>query len=262
MALMPAQPVPAPEPRGLRYGLFTAASGPLSLSTVRGGLGAGVVYEPVSCGRARRYPIECDDTPPDKTFDGIDDYVSAAPFVVYASVTCGSVGQTAGSMQEKVRRRLANGEQSEVEREIADLLAADSQPVYSSDPGDIAYVVAELEEYLYGTANYGNVGVIHAPFLAAAQAQAANLVIESRQVPGLATTRMGTAWSFGAYPDNGVMYITGSVTVWRADDVAFPPNEQTFDRSANQWYALGEREYAVAWDCVAAQAPFTPDTLS
>lgn len=256
---MPASVVPAPEPRGLRYGLFNAATGPLSLTAIRGGLGAGVTYEPVSCGRARRYPIECDDTPPEKTFDETEDYISAAPFLVYASATCGAVGASVETMQERVRRRIANGEQSEVERELADLLAADSQPVVSSDPGDLTYVVAELEEYLYGTANYGNVGVIHAPFLAAAQAQTANLIVESR---GLLTTRLGTLWSFGAYPDNGVMYITGGVTVWRADDVFFPPNEQTFDRTTNQWYALGEREYAVAWDCVAAQAPFTPDTLS
>lgn len=262
MALMPATVVADPEPRGLRYGLFTAASGPLSLSGVRGGLGAGVRYSPVSCGRAHRYPIECDDTPPSKTFDEGADTIHAAPFLVYASETCGSVGTTAADMVEAVRRKMANGEQAEAERELADLLAADSQPVVSSDPGDLTYVVAELEEYLYNTASYGNVGVLHAPILAAAQAMSAGLIVESRAVPGLLTTRMGTAWSFGAYPDAGVMYITGNVTVWRADDIAFPPNEQTFDRSANQWYALAEREYAVAWDCVAAQAPFTPDSLS
>lgn len=257
MALVPAQVVPAPEPRGQRYGLFNAATGPLEL----GGhaLGAGVTYEPVSCGRAYRYPVECDSTPPSKTFDANDDYIDAAPFLVYSSLLCGSVGKTPADVEAKLLRRLANGEQAQAEAELASLLSANSDPIVSSDPGDITYVVAELEEWLYGTQLYGSTGVIHAPFLAAAQAQAANLIVESR---GLLTTRLGTAWSFGNYPDNGVMYITGNVTVWRAAQATVYPPEQTFDRAANQWRAVAEREYAVAWDCAAAQIPFTPDTLS
>lgn len=261
MALTPAPVVDAPEPRGLRYGLFLAASGPIDLPE-RGGRGGGVLYEPVGCGRAYRYPVECDDTPPEKTFDLGDEDIYAPPFLVYSSLTCGSVGTNAAAIEATLRRRLANGEQGQVEAELATLLAADSQPIAASDPGDIVYVVAELEQWLYGTALYGNTGVIHAPFLAAAQAQAAGLVVESRAVPGLLTTRLGTAWSFGNYPDNGVIYITGNVAVYRSPDVLIPPPEQTFDRIHNQWYAVAEREYAVAWDCVAAQIPYTPDSLS
>ncbi len=260
MALMPPSVEPAPVPRGLRYGLFNAANGPAELPGRS--LGGGLTYEPVSCGQAHRYPIECDDTPPEKTFDEADDWITADPFLVYSSFTCGSVGQTPAGIEDKLKRRITNGEQSQVELQLAGLLAADSQPVYSSDPGDLVYVIAELEQWLYGTAGYGNVGVIHAPFLAAAQAQAAGLVVESKGVPGMLTTRMGTAWSFGAYPDNGVIYITGLVGVWRAADVFVPPASLTFDRTTNQWYGLAEREYAVAWDCAAAQIPFTPDTLS
>lgn len=260
MALTPAPVVVAPEPRALRYGLFTAATGPVDLPSL-GGMGGGVRYEPVSCGRAYRYPVECDDSPPSKVFDPADTYVDAAPFVVYSSLTCGSVGQDAASIEAKVRRRLANGEQAQVEAELSDLLVAAPQVVTSSDPGDIVSVVAELEEWLYDTSLYGNVGVIHAPIAAAELAQAAGIVVESKPVPGLLTTRLGTAWSFGNYVP-GVIHITGSVTVYRSPDVMVPPPEQTFDRTTNQWHAIAEREYAVAWDCLAAQAIFTPDTLS
>lgn len=260
MALTPAQVVPAPEPRGQRYGLFIAANGPIDLTGNT--LGSGLTYEPVSCGVAHTYPIECDDTPPEKSFDEAEDYITADPFVVYGSFTCGAVGNDVASVAAKALRRLANGEQAQVEAQLGTLLAADSQPVSPGDPGDLAYVVSELEEWLYGVQLYGHAGVIHAPILAAAHAHAAGLVVESKQVQGLLTTRMGTAWSFGNYPDNGTVYISGAVTVWRATEPYFPPNEQTFDRTANQWYGLAEREYAVAWDCLAAQAAYTPDTLS
>lgn len=264
MAITPPVTVEAPTARGPRYGLFTAASGPLPLpDTERArGKAGGVRYEPTSCGRARRYPVDCDDTPGSKTFDPNDDYIDALPFVVYSSIECGSVGKTAEAITAKLLHRLANGEQGEVEAELADLLNADSVPVSPGDPTDIVYVISELEQYLYGTARYGNVGVIHAPILVAAHAAAAGHLIRDPAVKGLLTTPLGTAWSFGNYGDAGTMWITGSVTVWRADDIYIPPPEQTFDRTHNQWMAIAEREYAVAWDCVAAQAHFTPDSMS
>ena len=259
MAIVPAPVVPAPAPLGLRYGLLTAAIGPLSLSSVQGGLGGGVRYLPETCGRTRTYPVDCpaDVDPPTKTFDPNDDLIDADPFVVYASLQCGASGFTAAELEAKVRRRYANGEQSGVESEFGDILAAAADPLTAPDPSSIESVVGELEQWLYGSgANYGNIGYLHAPIRVMAHAAFAGMLVQDRN---LWKTQMGTIWVFGGgYPDDGTIYITGQVTLWRADDIVVPPVDQTFDRATNQYKLVAEREYAAAYDCAAASAVFDP----
>lgn len=251
MALVPAPLVPSPEPRATRYGLLTAANGPLDLPLH--GAGGGVRYEPVSCGVAHVYPVECDDTPPEKTFDDGDDWVTAEPFLVYASLSCGSAGHTPAELEDKVRRRLAAGEQTQVEAALADVIAADPAlaALTSADDTSIVAAVAELEQWLYE--RYGYVGFLHAPVRAAAHAMDHGLLIKDGPVW---RTAMGSVWVFGGgYPDDGLAYITGQVTVWRSADVQVPPAAQVLNRTTNQYALLAEREYAVAYDCVAASVP-------
>lgn len=257
MALVPTSLVEAPAPRGLRYGLLTAAVGPLDLPAPHG-LGGGVQYEPVTCGFARHYPIECPVgvTPESKMFDPADPLTVADPFVVYATYQCTSVGHTAAELEAKVRQRLANGEQTIAESALADILAAGATPLVAPDPTSIESVVGELEEWLYGiaTANYGAVGYLHAPARFAAALAFAGLLVKDGPVY---RTQMGTVWSIGGgYPDDGTIYISGQTTVWRSVDILVPPVRETFDRATNQYLAIAEREYAVAYDCVAASATF------
>lgn len=259
MAIVPAKVIPAPQPRGLRYGLLTAATGPLDLP-VPDGLGGGIRYAPDSCGQARTYPVDCpaDVAPTAKVFDPIEALIDAAPFVVYSSLQCGSVGYTQAELEARVRRRFANGEQTAVESEMSAILAAGASPLTSPDPNSIESVVGELQEWLYGTggAAYGNVGYLHAPVRVQAYAAFAGLLIADGP---LWKTQMGTIWVFGGgYPDDGTIYISGQVTVWRAPDIFVPPAEQTLDRRLNQYMLVAEREYAAAYDCVAASAEFTP----
>jgi hypothetical protein len=258
VAILPPLVVNAPEPRGLRYGLLIAASGPLELP--QHGLSAGLIYEPVSCGHARLYPIECPAgvTPTVKVFDPLSGFVTANPFVAYASLQCGAVGNTADSMRTKVLRRLANGEQSVAEEGMATVLAAGATVVVAPDADDIRSVIGALEQRLYGDDGvaYGNVGYLHMPPRYANYAGSHGILFKDGN---LWRTHMGTVVVFGGgYPDNGSIYITGHTTVWRAADVTVPDPEQTFDRSANQYFVLAEREYAVAYDCVAAVAQFIP----
>lgn len=254
MSILPALPVPAPEPLGLRYGLFAVAAGPLELPD--GGRGGGITYEPVSCGTARRYPLIChtDEYAAAKVFDPGDDFTAAEPFVVYATYLCGGAGHTAAQIEDKVRRRLANGEQGAVEAQLAqdleDAVIADGTALTPANPADILSVVGELEQWLYGTAGYGNIGFLHAPFRVASVADMT--VVEDGPIR---RTHLGTRWVFGNYPD-GTLFISGHTTVWRSTDVLVPPAAQTFDREANQWNGLAEREYAVGFDCLAASAPY------
>lgn len=257
MAITPHVPVPAPEPRGLRYGLFTAVPGPLSLP--EHGEGGGVTYEPVSCGQAYWYATPCHvDIRLAKTLDEYDDadpgQVEAEPFVVYASLVCGPVGNTPATLEARVRRRLANGEQTVAEFALWNLIMAGDTPLTSALSTDPVAVVAELEQWLYGTAAYGNVGYLHAPSRFASYATEAGLVIADGP---LLRTRMGTVWVFGGgYTDDGTVAITGNVAVWRSDDVFVTPPHQVMDRTTNQVSIVAEREYAVAYDCLAASTVF------
>lgn len=248
--MTPPLPVAAPEPRGLRYGLLTAAIGPLDLPMhARAG---GITYEPVSCGRARSYDLECH-SKVSKVFDPATPLQTLDAFVVYASVECGSVGTTPGELEAKVRRRLANGEQTQAESAMAALLTAGATPLVAPGLG-LADTVAELEQWLYGTTLYGNVGVLHTSARLAAYAQSEELLV--RDGP-LWRTAMGTVWSFGGgYPDHGEIYISGSATVWRAADVVVPAPASMLSTSTNEYRLVAEREYVVSYDCVAAEAVF------
>lgn len=257
MAITPAVTVPAPEPLGRRYGLLTAAAGPLVLPGDR--LGGGVTYEPVSCGTARRVPLECVDgeDPVDKTFDPGDDWVTGPGFVVYATLLCGSAG--AGDVEGRVQRRLANGSQSAVEAELGAILATDATPVVGPDPDSIVAAVGELEQWLYGDQGYGSVGYIHAPFrLGAYLSDAHQLTPDGTRL----RTAQGTVVVLGNYPDTGDLYITGQVTTWRAADVAVSPRPQVLNRTNNNLYMLAEQEWAVAYDCVAGVTTYAVEGMS
>lgn len=265
MVITPPQVVQAPEPRGLRYGLFSAANGPYDLPTPHG-IAGGVIYEPVSCGEAHTYPTICHpesvrfpgfgaQVGAAKTFDVQDEPIEADTYVVYASLKCGTAGTTPAILDTKVRRRLANGEQTMAEVGMATVLAAGATPILS--PGTLFQdSIGELEEWLYGhaTANYGNTGYLHAPYRMAAHAAFAQLIV--RDGP-LLRTPTGTIWVFGGgYDDDGTIFISGQVTVWRSADVFVSPIEAALNRDTNQYAMLAEREYAVAYDCVAASTTF------
>lgn len=286
MPLAPALLVPAPEPIERRYGLLTAASGPLDLpDRARAG---GVEYVPVTCGQAHPYPINCYDgavaSPGGDVFDpdAADPeelLVEAGVFGVAASLPCGSVGYTAAEFEEKVRRRLVNGEQGGAEQALwtgldpdgtaLDItsLSADPEEVLSGDAENIMTVVAALEDWAYRDQGYGNVAYIHAPVSVSTYAANAGLV---RQDRNLKRTPYGSVWIFGGgYPGTGAagaapplgganIHITGQVQVWRSPDVLVYPANQTMDRATNQRFMLAVREFAIGFDCLNGRALFNP----
>lgn len=257
MAITPAMVVDPPEPRGLRYGLFNVINGPYDLPLPHGVAG-GVTYQPVSCGHAHIHPNMCHaDIRYAKEFDANDSFITANPFIVYSSLQCGTAGSSPESLDAKVRRRLANGEQTQAEVALAVLLAGAATPVASPDP-TLTGVIGGLEQWLYGsaTASYGNVGYLHASPRVAAYAMEENLIVKDGP---LLRTHMGSIWVFGGgYPDTdpATIYISGQVTAWRDPQVFVTPPDQTLDLVHNQYYMLAERAYAVTYDCVAASSTF------
>lgn len=280
MVLIPGPLIPGPEPVGKRYGLLSAAAGPLDMEThAKSG---GYRYVPVTCGEAHTYAVDCSGGVVfnrSKEADPNNAEVDTGSFVVYSSIECGSVGYTAEEFRAQVERRLSNGEQGAAEYALWTGLAGDAAslgiPNFADDaaavtPADdtqLAAVISALEEYAYFTQGYGNVAYIHAPASMAAWA-ATNHLIEKDG--NLLKTHYGSVWVFGGgYPGTGAggaappaggsyLYVTGQVTVWRSADVWTYPVDQTLDRQTNQHFLLSEREYAIGFDCFAGRALFNP----
>lgn len=256
MALTPRRLVEAPQPRGSRYGLLTAAVGPLDLDDHSSG--SGIVYDPATCGRVRNYEIDCpeDGEPGTKVFDPNDLPVEGEPFALYATLRCGAAGYPISDLTAKVRRRFMNGEPHGVESALAAMLAGDASMVaqIAPDSSSIAAVIGELEQWLYGDQRYGNVGYLHMPVRASAYAAEAYQLVKDGP---LWKTPMGTIVVFGGGYTDGLAYITGQTTVWRTGIDVAPP-EQTFDRTTNQHNLLAEAAYVITYDCAAAVSTFDP----
>ncbi len=255
--MIPPQVVTPPEPRALRYGLLTAANGPLPLP-VPHGLAGGVTYTPVGCGIAHLYAAVCPTDNATKTIDSAESVVERESFIAYASILCGSAGTTPAALEERVRRRLSDGEQTVAEAGMAAILAAGATPLIQLGTTDLTDVVGELEQWLYGQApgdaGYGYAGYLHASPRIAAYAAEEGLIVRDGQI---LRTHLGTVWVFGGgYPDDGTIYATGQVTVWRSNDVFVTPGASALNRGTNQYSLLAEREYAVSYDCVAGSATF------
>lgn len=265
MAMIPGLIVPAPEPLRVRYGLFTAASGPLDLPPH--GEGGGVRYVPDTCGTAYAYGTSCYDaeTPaPAKPHDSDNEEVETGSFAVLSTLNCGAPGYTMAQFRDKVLRRLEATEQAAVEAALWSGLDFDGSPLgirtlngeaeditAGYDPGLITDVVGALEKYAYTEQQYGYTAYIHAPVEVAAFAAEAGMAIRegNRMI-----TPMGSIWSFGAYPSGSVI-ITGQTTVWRASEIQV---YSAFDQATNEVLMVAERVYAVGFDCLAGRAEFDP----
>ncbi|MEU4237925.1 hypothetical protein [Actinoplanes sp. NPDC026619] len=266
MALIPGLQVAPPEPLRSRYGLFTAASGPLDLPAPHGE-GGGIRYVPTTCGGAYAYGVHCydqDNPAPDKPHDPDNPEVQTGVFLALSTLECTQVGYTEAQLRAKVTRRLEASEQATVEAALWSGLDLDGNPLGIQnlddeaeavpggyDPDLITDVIGALERYAYTDQGYGYAATIHAPIEVAAFATEAGLVLQDgpRKV-----TPLGSVWAFGAYP-MGEVIVTGQTTLWRAQEVQLLP---AFDTRTNLRLLVAERAWAASFDCLAGRATFDP----
>lgn len=261
-AIMPPLYTDPPPAGPVRYGLFTAARGPLELPPhARMG---GIEFEPDTCGVAYAYTAACPATDQaEKTFDTAGS-VQAEPYVIYASIVCAPTGRTPAEQSRRAVARLLAGEQTVAEAALwsgagvgaAPTLTGAGATVVTSTLTGFAARIGALEAAFY--AEHGYQGTIHVNSAAAETAAAAHTVEQNGAVK---QTKLGSIWSFGAgYGTTGPAgaaadagsvwaFITPPVTLWRATDINTPDPAMTLDRATNQMYALAEREYLHAWDC-------------
>src|SRR5262245_4656661 len=282
MGIIPGPLVEGPQAVGNHYGLLTVASGPIDLP--EHGRGGGVRYVERTCGEAHPYPIDCSAGvvyPFEKQGDPDNATFDAFPFIVTASIECGSIGYTSQEFIHQVKARLQLGEQGAAELALwtgmtaavggtslgINALADTTTDIAVGDSGSPEAVLAALEAHAYRTEGYGGTAYIHAPVEAASWFGSAYLVVEKN---GIKYTPFGSIWVFGGgYPGTGAdgtepptggfyMYVTGQVAVWRSADVFTYPIPQTLDRTNNQYFLLAEREYAIGFDCGAGRILFDP----
>jgi hypothetical protein len=268
----------------IRYGLFTAANGPLDLPA-HGSIG-GVTYQEEHCGVAHLVAAaSCTGATIPPSIDACDGQATGLPFQVQAGIKLGSVSYNAAEVERRARIRLADNAQYVAEQAFWGG-NADVQPVLqrwefngntntsnagildvTPTPGTavtIEYGLGLLEDAL---SQYNYPGVLHArplitPYLV--ERQLMPLPQQGKAVTGKQYTPMGNVWSFGrgyanAHPVTGAAaaagtaYIaaTGAVTVWRDPDVYLNPPEKSFDRSGNAWQTTAFQAYATTVDCVA-----------
>lgn len=272
------KPTPFP-PR--RYGLLQAAVGPLDLPTH--GRNGGMQYVTGLCYQGFGYEIECIDDQDSKAASFTEngsDTVIGAPFIVYATMVCGSAGFTFEENRSLVMERLRGVEQSMVEEifststfgQSPGLTAADGIITVTGAGDSVGNVLSELERARYcgfgaNVTQYGPPGYLHVaiPVL--------NALKENHLVEFDGTrwrTPMGTVVSAGCYANNdpagvapadGVfwMYITGQTTIWATPDsqVQVAPVEGSLDRTTNQFLMMAEREYVVTYECGGFAKPVT-----
>lgn len=268
MALIPAPTVPAPVPLRRRYGLFDAASGPLDLP--QHGEGGGVRFVQENCGKAYAYGVTCYEPgeAPAKPLDGDNDEISTGVFAVLSTLNCSAVGYTLDEYRAKLRRRSEANEMAAVEAALwsgQDFEGNDLETRSLSETAVnigggyneelITDVVGALERYAYTTQGYGSAAYLHAPIEVAAFAAEAGLVLPETSGPnGRKITPMGSVWAFGAYPAGSII-VTGQTTVWRAPEIQI---YDAFETTTNERLLVGERTYAVAFECFAGRAEFDP----
>ena len=256
----------------LRYGIFAAAQGPLDLPVhARNG---GLRYVTSLCDDGFGYEIECigDQNSKASEFSLGTTTVTGLPFIVAATVTCGTVGYTYEEQRAYVMERLRGVEQGVVENIFSTstlgqgpgLVTADGITTVTGAGDSVTDVLGELERARYcgftgNTARYGPPGILHVAIPVLNEMKENHLV----EFDGTRwKTPMGTVVSAGCYANNdpagaapadGVfwMYLTGQTVIWRTPDseVHVAPVEGSLNRATNQMMMLAEREYVVTYEC-------------
>lgn len=277
---LPAMVIDPPAPPQPPDGLLVAATGPLALPQAMESVGGTYVAD--SCGVGHLYPPACL-TPPYPTMatDAGDAQVTAYPFEVYASVICGSMGESVERAEEKARIRLQLNEQTQVERAlwgggdsvagIFPTLVLAAMPGYAAlaASANVTDAVSLLEQQ---GAGYGGPILIHArPRMAAylgARGQIRQYAsnVEPRN---LARTQLGSPVVFGkGYQGTGpagevvgasdeYMWASGRVVIWRGEPSVRLANAQGLNTTTNQRTVIVSRPYAVAVECFLAVTKVT-----
>ena len=263
-----------PTPAATRYGLFTAATGPLPLPVhARSG---GIIYnDPITLFPAGM-EVVCEEQT--ITFnDGCGANVTGTPFYVISTLHTGSQGLSQQEIRDRLLAQLLLNEQSVVESVFsqgtfgqANSLANNATaPTALAAAATMQDAIGNIEEWF--TSVTSRRGIIHLP---AVLAPYLSSECSAYREGGRWYTPTGNVISIGNYSGldpNGdaaaaghtTVYACESTTVWRTPDssILFSPYEGNLDIGTipmgNQLNALAIREYVVTHNNVFASIDVT-----
>jgi len=230
-------PVPPP----LRpYGLFDVAAGPIPFPVDAAAAG-GVMYQPNDCeDDVFMRMVNCPPITGTVAFSGIETAISGAPFSVYTSWQCSTIGYSFEEQAARVRTRLGLRAQTAVERRLWQGQTSATDGNFSglfanAIPLPAAACVTEAVEMLEQTLADNGVfgGIIHA--------------------------RVGMAAHTGQATDGTTewMYASGRVLVWKTPEMWVPPVSQVVDKTTNTVFLVAQEIYAVTVECGVWAIPVT-----
>ena len=276
VAIIPAVEVPKPtEETPLRYGIFAAAVGPLVFPD-RHARGGGLFWLEAMCGGGQGYEINCIDALDPKDFnEGGINTVQAVPFVVMSNFKC--LFTDLAEAERLAREKFFSVEQSQVEA-IFSTSGFGQAPGLSGNPDvvdrtadapatQVVGSISVLEDWIYCTQQYGPRAVLHMPTAVFNHLKSEHLIeFDGRRW----RTPHGTVISAGCYagadpvgvqPAQGTywVYVTGQTAVYTTspEDIEQIPVKGALNRTTNEYTALVEREYVVAFECGVAGKPVT-----
>jgi len=264
-ALAPPYLIDQPAAPLVPYGLFRVATGPMPFP-VEAAQAGGVMYQPDDCeDDVFLRMVACPPITGTISFSGIEAAISGAPFMVYTTYTCSTIGYTFDEQAQRVRTRHALRRQTAVERRLwqgqtsatdGNITGLFAGATSLGSASCVTEAVEMLEQTLADNGVFG--GIIHArPGMAAHFAQAH--VVSDRN--GRKETYLGTPIVFGQgysgvgptgqAPTTDVewMYASGRVMIWSHDETWVPPVGETTNRSLNTVNLVAEQTYAVAVEC-------------
>jgi hypothetical protein len=264
-ALAPPYLIDQPPAPQVPYGLFTVATGPMPFP-VEAAQAGGVIYQPDNCeDDVFLRMVMCPPITGAISFSGIEAAVSGAPFMVYTTYTCSTIGYTFEEQAQRVRTRHALRRQTAVERRLwggqtsatdGNITGLFANATNLGTASCVTEALEVLEQTLADNGVFG--GIIHARVGMANHFANSHLTVERGPRK---TTYYGTPVVFGqgysgvgptgqaTTGDTEWIYASGRVMIWGNDEIWVPPVGETINRSTNTVYLAAEQVYAVAVEC-------------
>lgn len=256
-----------PTPKAQRYGIFTAATGPLDLPDRA--IISGLRWRDDTTVLPEGFNVTCASERIGFA-DGCGDFITGVPFVVEATLNTGSVGITMDMVNTILTNRLLAGEQSIVEDIFsqgtfgqANSLANNAvAPTALTAAATVRRAIGQLDAYLANVT--GTRGVIHAPASVSSYMWDSSVTKEG----GRWVTPLGNVVSFGNYsgktsagadPAAGhtTLYACANTVVYRSPNVETMPLGGAFTPAENRYASFARRVYLVTHNNVFAEIDVT-----
>lgn len=262
MAFAPKALVDSPTRTPRSYGLFSVVINRENTSETR--WNNGVEFSEVGCTSADAFGTQDCDSIVSRTFDTGQGLAEGTDFTVTASFDCSPVGYTVDDAQAVANARLITQEETQVEKALwtggltnsPNFSETTSTNTLTSTAVSAGVALGKVEQWL--ASHYGSKGIIHVTRAAAtiligvgylvAQGQQLHTKLGTPVVAGGGYDNSGPD---GKVPDDGTFWVYGTpaILMYRGDvQTVTSDSSAHLDRSNNDFMAIAERQYVLAYE--------------